>query len=817
MIIEKIDEVISEMTLKEKASLLVGYQSFNTLPIERLNIPTLSLSDGPNGLRKEDKSTENNLTGVANSFRATCFPSPSTIASSWNKDNFYKMGQAIAKECKYYGTNILLGPGVNIKKNPLCGRNFEYLSEDPYLTGILASNMVTGLQEEGVGACIKHFACNNNEKYRYNGDSIVDERALREIYLKPFEMVVKKAKPFAIMTAYNKINGEFASQNIHLQKEILRDEWNFDGLSMTDWGGGVTRSLGLKAGTDLEMPGMINHNIQNLIDAVQNGEIEESLIDNSVRRILEAINKTEINDKECDFEKNNELAVDIATDSAVLLENDGILPLNKQDKFLVIGDLFKTMRYQGSGSSLLNPYHFLSHEEAFENRNINYEFVRGYKESEFDIDATLHNEALAKAQEAETILLYVGLNDYIESEGFDRKDMKLPNNQLQLINDLLKLNKKIVVVLFGGSSIELPFAKNVNAILNMMLPGQGGGEATTRLLFGEACPNGRLSETWVKSYECVPFYNEFTSSPNEKYKESIYVGYRYYLSANKIDDVLYPFGYGLSYTTFEISKAKIKEEENKFIIRIDVTNTGEYAGSEVVQIYVSHNSMNLFTPLRELKSFGKVFLNPGETKELVLEVDYDDLKSFDVSSNRYIMERGEYQFEIGLNSNNILLVKSFMIAGEVVSNIYNDYVKDYYFNPINITSVTDDVFEQLIGHKIPDYEFDKKPYTLETPIGEYSTRMGRLFKKIAIGLGMKQYKKGCQMEDGPEKERNKKTGLFVARAMESNSLRSLMNSSSGILKYNYATAILELVNGHFFKAIYKLCKKDKIKIKKKKK
>ena len=813
MIIENIDKVIKEMTLKEKVTLLVGYKSFNTLPIERLGIPTLSLSDGPNGLRKEDDQKDN-LTGIACSLPATCFPVGATVACSWNKENFYNMGKAIAQECKRYGTNILLGPAINIKRNPLCGRNFEYLSEDPYLTGVLGSEIVKGIQDQGVGACVKHFACNNNENYRYNGDSIVDERALREIYLKPFEMVVKNAKPWALMTAYNQVNGSFASENYHIQKEILRDEWGFDGISMTDWGGGVDRVKGLIAGTDLEMPGMINHNVQRLVDGLKNNEISISLIDESVRRILTAINRTEILDKTCDLDANNLLAADIATDSAVLLENDGILPLNKNEKYLVIGDLFNCMRYQGSGSSLLNPYKFIDHKDVFKERNIRYDFVRGYKESEFDTDLVLQEEALNKAQDADTILYYCGLNDYIESEGFDRKDMKLPQNQLVLLNELLKLGKKIVVVLFGGSSIELPFAKRVNAILNMMLPGQAGGEATTRLLFGEACPNGRLMETWMKSYSCVPFGNEFVENPIEKYKESIYVGYRYYLSANKMSDVLYPFGYGLSYTSFEISRAKIKEEENKYIIKVDVKNTGRYAGAEVVQIYVSRKSNDLFHPLRELKSFGKVYLEPGETKELVLEVLYEDLRSFDVHRNTWIIERGEYSFEIGLHSDNILLVKSFMIAGNVVGKIYSDEIKNYYFNPENLTSVTDEAFEELIGYKLPVYVKDNRPYTLETPIGEFNTRLGRMFKNIAIGIGMKQYKNGCKMPDGPEKERNKKTGLFVARMMESNSIRSLMNSSSGILKYNYAQAILELANGHFFKAIFKLMKKDRLKIRK---
>lgn len=797
---------IKEMTLHEKASLLCGYKNMSLYPIPHLNIRSLTLSDGPNGLRVE-KEGGNSLDGISNALPSTCFPSGVNFASTWNRDLIYKVGQAIGDECLHYGINVVLGPAINIKRNPLCGRNFEYFSEDPYLAGELGTQYVLGVQDKKVGCCLKHFACNNNEKNRFSGDSILDPRALHEIYLKPFEKVVKKAKPYAIMSAYNKVNGVHCSENGYLLNDILRKEWKFDGLSMTDWGGIVSRDKALVNGTDLEMPGQVNHSISLIEQGVENKTISESIVDESVLRILNAIEKTNAEKKQADFKKNYDFSMKVAQESAVLLKNENhILPLKKDKKYIVIGDFFRYIRYQGSGSALLNPYYLYSHKDIFDRYHVNYEYYQGFKEEETKVDEKLENEVLSHLKDRdEEILFFGGLNDYVESEGFDRENTNMPRNQISLLEKLLKMKKKIVLILHSGSVITEKVLDDVDAVLDLLLPGEAGAEACYHLLFGDFSPCGRLAETWMTEYQDVPFYDEFTKTKQDIYKESIFVGYRYYLS--KKERIRYPFGYGLSYASFEYSSLEYERVDNGYRFSFIIKNNGDIDSYDVPQIYVSHDS-ELMHPEKELKGFEKVYLKAKEEKKVSIFISDDDLKIYDVTKNKFILEEGEYKFSLGRDVLDILLSMGIKIDGEKIENIYSDKLMRYYLNLENLTSITNEEYEELLGYHIPEIKKEKK-ITFETPIGEMKTPFGKLFLKVTTGISKHLFKKACKIKDRNLRERKKKAALFVLKMIPNNSLRSLCYSSSGALTYPVAQGIIEMCNHHYIKGVHKMLKKDK--------
>lgn len=794
--------MIDKIKLKDKARILCGHKTMSTYPIKEFNIKELKLSDGPNGVRIEDRNG-NSLGGISNSLPATCFPSGSTLSSSWNRDLLKKVGEAIGEECNYYDVNVILGPAINIKRNPKCGRSFEYYSEDPLLSGYLACEYINGVQSKNVLACLKHFACNNNEKYRFCGNSIVDSRALHEIYLKPFELAVKNTKVGAVMNSYNQINGIYSSENKYLLTELLRNKWGFEGLIMTDWGGIVDRVKGLKAGTDLEMPGMVKHSINRIINSVNNNELDINIVDKSVERIIKAIEKTKEHNNYCDFDKNYNLAIEAAIDGAVLLKNnDHILPLNNKNKIIIVGGLFEEVRYQGSGSSLINPYKLSYHKVSLNKRNIKYQYYKGYIASEPIPNISLEEEVLNNINNYDYILYYCGQNDYIESEGFDRETVELPENQLSLLNKLIKLNKKIILVLFGGSMIELPFYDNVSAILYMGLPGEGIGEATTSLIFGEKSPSGRLTETWPIAYSDVLFGNEFTSSPNEIYKESIFVGYRYYNTINK--KVRFPFGYGLSYSEFSYSNFKIEKKED-IIVSCRVKNLKAIEASTVLQVYTSINDSKIYRPNKELKGFTKVLLAPYEEKNINITIKKEDLMVY--YDNEFVLENGFYDIYLSNNVNEDFYKETIFITGKALIKD-SELTSKYYSNLNNLVNITIDDYMTITNKKIIPYEKNKRPYTLETPIEEFDTLFGKLFRKIMCSVGYHQYKKGCRMKDGPEKERMKKAGLFVYKLMPYNSLRTICYSSSGMLSYKMANVILEFVNKNYFKGIKLLFKRD---------
>ncbi|MDD4544121.1 MAG: glycoside hydrolase family 3 C-terminal domain-containing protein, partial [Clostridia bacterium] len=758
-------------------------------------IPSLCMADGPHGLRKQTGNQDN---GISQSELAIAFPTAVTVASSWNPDNAYLMGEAIAKECTHYGVDILLGPGANIKRNPLCGRNFEYYSEDPLLSSKMGAEEVHGLQNNGVGATVKHFALNNSENYRFMGNSIADERAMREIYLKSFEHIVKEGKPYAMMCAYNQINGTFCSENKWLLNDVLRDEWGFDGLVMTDWGAMKDRIEALKAGLDLEMPGDTAICRKWIRDSINDKTLSIEVLDKAVINVLKLINKCEnTTDDSIDFELHDRLACAIAEDSAVLMKNDGILPLNKGEKYLITGMLFEKMRYQGSGSSMINAIKVTSPKDAFDKAGISYEYCTGYEEKDNPPDISLITKAVEKSRLYDKVLVFAGLTDYVESEGSDRETMKLPQNQIALIDQLIAAGKKVVIILFGGSVCELPFKDNVSAILNMFLPGQNGGTATQRLLFGLKNPCGKLSETWPDSYDDVPYGNDFGKSINEVYKESIFVGYRYYLTANK--KVAYPFGYGLSYTAFEYSDMRVEKKDSKFTVSCNMKNVGKYDGAEVVQLYVKAPKSDVIKPLKELRAFTKVYLSVGESKRVEMVIDEDNLHYYNTSAGKWLLETGQYDIFICSDCTEVKLSQTVSIEGDDSVLTYSQKVVTAYNK--DIADISDDIFEEVLKDKIPLLQ-PRRPFTIESRFSDLSDSLtGKMLFKSVMSVANKQRRQAEKLPEGLEKDNRIKGALFLSRILESNSLRSMSMSASKSFPYNFALGFMEMANGHIIKGI----------------
>ncbi len=790
-----IDRLIKEMTNEEKAAIVAGTDFMYTNPISRLGIPSVCMADGPHGLRKQTGAQDN---GISQSEPATAFPTAVTTASSWNTDNARKIGEAIGKECNNYGVSILLGPGVNIKRNPLCGRSFEYFSEDPLLAGEMGAAEVCGVQSQGVGVSVKHFALNNSENFRFMGNSIVDMRAIREIYLRAFERIVKKAKPTSLMCAYNQINGTYCSENKWLLTDILRKEWNFDGAVMTDWGAMHDRVASLKSGLDLEMPGDTAICRKWIMDGLQESTLTQSELDAAVRNVLTLVDRVQKNGEyaKADFESNHILAGEIAEDCAVLLKNDCALPLSKTDKLLVVGDLFEKMRYQGAGSSMINPTRVTTPKNAFDEKKTDYTFCRGYAENKIEPDDTMIAEAVTKSADFDKVLIFAGLTDYVESEGGDRENMHLPNNQLALIEKMIKTGKQITVVLFGGSVIELPFADKVNAILHMFLPGQNGGSACANLLFGDKTPSGKLAETWVESYADVPFGDKFGKSINEVYKESIYVGYRYYQTAHK--KVRYPFGYGLSYTEFAYKNMVVKDNGDFVTVTAEIQNIGEYDGAEVVELYVKAPKSDIFKPEKELRGFAKVYLKKGESKTAEITFERSELAYFDIKENRFIVEDGEYEILLCSDVETVKLSEKLTISGEKAVSPYSDEAAKVYSNA-NMSAVTDKLFENVSGLTIPP-EPPTKPITLESRFTNLrSSFMGKILFSAVLGVANKQKKRAEKLPEGTEKDNCTKGAMFLSKVLESNSLISMSMCAGTTFPYNFAEGFMHLSNGHIFR------------------
>ncbi|GAA0099356.1 glycoside hydrolase family 3 C-terminal domain-containing protein [Paraclostridium bifermentans] len=663
-----IKELIKQMSLEEKASLCSGLNFWNTKPIERLNIPSIMMTDGPHGLRKQSEGADH--LGINESVEATCFPTASALACSFDRDLVKELGIAIGEECQSENVSIVLGPGANIKRSPLCGRNFEYYAEDPYLSSEMAKNQIQGTQSQGIGTSLKHFAANNQEHRRMTIDTIVDERTLREIYLASFETAVKEAHPWTVMCAYNKLNGEYCSENYRLLTEILRNEWGFEGFVVSDWGAVNDRDKGLSSGLELQMPadGGMGDNL--IVEAVKRNRLSEGVLDEAVERILNIIFKAVENKREnviYSKEKHHELARKIAGECMVLLKNEEkILPLKKEDNIAVIGELATKVRYQGGGSSHINPTKVDNAYEEIVNfaGTENVRYARGYDLSIDDTIYDLAEEAKKLAIEADKVILFIGLPERYESEGFDRTHLNIPKNQYDLVKTLKSVNENIVVVLSNGSPIEMPFVSDVKAILEAYLTGQASGKAICDLLYGEVNPSGKLAETFPLKLSDNPSYLNFPGEVDKvEYKEGIFVGYRYY--DKKAMDVLFPFGYGLSYTNFEYSNLKISKNEigdtEKVTVSVNIKNIGDVFGKEIVQLYIRDKESSVTRPEKELKGFEKIGLEPGEEKEVTFILNKRSFAYYNVDLGDWHVESGEFEILIGKSSREIVLKEVIIV------------------------------------------------------------------------------------------------------------------------------------------------------------
>ena len=691
--------LLKKLTLEEKCALLSGAETFKTRGMPEHGIPQIWLSDGPHGLRKQ--AGESDHLGLNPSVPATCFPTASAIANSWDTALGEEIGAALGEEAAAQEVSVVLGPGLNMKRNPLCGRSFEYFSEDPYLAGKLAAGYIRGIQSKGVAACPKHFAVNSQETRRMASDSIVDERTLREIYLTGFEIAVKEGHPRSIMSSYNLVNGTYANENKHLLMEILRGEWGFDGAVITDWGGSNDHALGVKNGSTLEMPAPGGDSVRELLAAVESGKISESDIDARLSELLPLVFDTkaalDAAPREFDAAAHHALARRAAAESLVLLKNEGaLLPLAAGTKVAVIGDFAKNPRYQGAGSSMVNS----TQVDVLLDKLIDSELnVIGYQQG-FDRhgkpDAALQRSACELATQADTVILCMGLDEIAESEGLDRSNLRLAQNQVELLQAVAAVNPKIVVVLYSGSVVETPWLDNCQALLYAALGGQAGAGAVADALTGKVNPCGKLAETWPLTYADVPSAADFaTRRKTVEYREGLYIGYRYFTTAEKA--VRFPFGYGMSYTTFAYSDMAADEQG----VSLTVTNTGSVAGTEIVQLYVAKKSSELFRPAKELKGFARVTLAPGEKQRITIMLDDKAFRFWNVKANRWEIEGGEYELLVGASVEDIRLCEKISVHGTATVHPYEDRDLDCYYKG-DVLHVSDADFEKLLGHPIPN-------------------------------------------------------------------------------------------------------------------
>ena len=787
-----IDELISKLTLEEKAGLCSGRDYWTTKPVARLGIPTVRMSDGPHGLRLE---MEDNDKSMNESYPATAFPPAATFASSWDVSIAGQMGEEIAIQCLDQDVSVILGPGVNIKRSPLCGRNFEYLSEDPYLSSRMCVGYVGGVQKHNVGVSVKHFCANNQESRRMTINAVVDERALREIYMPAFESAVKEAQPWTIMCSYNRVNGEYASDNKRLLTDILRNEWGFKGIVVSDWNATNNRVQGVKAGLDLEMPYSGGLTDKHIVKAVKNGELAEEELDKVVRRVLEFVYKCASNQYsgvEADYERGHKLARHIAESSAVLLKNEGkALPLSDDEDIALIGELARTSRYQGSGSSRINPYKLVSLTEAMTAEGKKFAFEPGYTTDNANPDDDLITRAVELAKTKKTVVAAIGLTEDYECEGYDRSHIDLPEAQNRLLSALTKVCDNVIVVLYGGSPVAMPWIGDVKAVLNAYLPGEAGGEAVCRLLYGKVNPSGKLAETYPLSLDDYLASKYFGMGPKVvEHRESIFVGYRYYDSAEK--EVLFPFGYGLSYTTFEYSNLKIDGAKVSFT----VTNTGDMDGAEVCQLYVGARNSRVFRAKKELKRFVKVFLKKGQSTDVTFTLDDRCFAFYNTEINDWYVENCDYEIMVGASSRDIRLSGTIRISGRAVAPM-PDYVSKCpsYYGIGEVGSISDEEFTRLYGKKLPSNEPSRRgEFDLTTTLGELSCCLiGKIIIKVAPSVIKGQV-------ENPDMT----TMLMLMQGMRELPLRGLIGISGGIADIKVIRGMMEWGNRHRLKGLFLL-------------
>ncbi|RAK12725.1 beta-glucosidase [Halanaerobium saccharolyticum] len=712
---KNIDKILKELTLKEKASLLSGGDFWQTEAVERLDIPSIFLVDGPHGVRYV---ADRHHADPAK--KATCFPTAVNLAASWDLAIIEKVAAALAEEAKALGVDVLLGPGINIKRSPLGGRNFEYFSEDPFLSARLAVKFIRTVQKNGIGTSLKHYTANNQEYKRFSIDAQIDERPLREIYLAAFEKVVKEANPWTIMAAYNQINGDFATENEYLLKDILRDEWGHDNLIVSDWWAVHNRVKALKAGLDLEMPGPDPVNDQKIVEAVEAGELAEEKVDESVTRILDLILKAQSTTKEKNelpAAEHHQLAREVAAETIILLKNQGdLLPLTEakleeKESLLVVGELAEEVRYQGIGSSQVNPTRLDTHYQALEDKfseQLKLHYTPGYSsEAEREENENLKEKALREAENKDYVIIYAGLPDKVEAEGYDRDDMQLPEAQNQLIKEIAAANPNIIVVLNNGSAVDLrEWIDNVSAVIEAGLPGQAGALALADIIAGEVNPSAKLAESYPLQLEDNPSYLNFPgSSGTVRYGEGIYIGYRYYDKKNQ--ELLFPFGYGLSYTEFAYRALEAPdhlEAGEKLKVKVLIENTGLFKGKEIVQLYISQNNPGLDRPPKELKAFGKIELDAGEKQWLELEVDHQDLAYYHPDAG-WIVEADQFKIMIGASSRDIKFTEEIQVESRqrLKALTAETPLEDWLADPLGKKAVT----EVLSSEQIEEAGFFK--------------------------------------------------------------------------------------------------------------
>lgn len=811
-IARKMDEakkLVDKMTLEEKASLLSGATFWETKGVDRVGVNAYMVTDGPHGLRKQLGDSDH--LGLNESYPSTCFPTASITSCSFDKEIYKEMGEALGKECLKNNVAVLLGPGINIKRSPLCGRNFEYLSEDPFLTGELSVAYVNAVQSKNIGVSVKHYLANNQEKRRFTTNSVIDERALREIYLNAFETVIKNSQPWTLMCAYNLINDVYASDNKRFMNDITRDEWGFEGAIITDWGAMNDRVKAVEAGLDLEMPSSGGVNDKLIVKAVKQGKLDEKYVDICVQRMTAiALMHQENTVENFDEDSHNELARKIARESAVLLRNDkNILPIDKKSKIAIIGEFAKIPRYQGSGSSRINPIKVTNVLDEFKSKGINYQYAKGYDAKTGKSSDTLIKEAIETAKNAEKAIIFVGLTEAYESEGYDREHINMPEDMNELVDQISKVNNNTIIVVMTGSAVLMPWRDNVKGILLVGLTGQNNGGPIYDLVFGDYSPSGKLSETYPLSVSDNPSYHNFAKDDyNVLYKESIYVGYRYYDKANKA--VQYPFGYGLSYTNFEygdikVSSSKINDTDN-LKVSLKVKNTGNRAGKEIVQLYVAPFEDKVFKPIRELKGFVKVHLEAGESKKVEFDLNKRSFAFYNINTNDWCVDSGVYNIEIGASSRDIRLVASVDIVNtdNAIIPDYRSNTPSYYSLPKDTLSINDKEFEALLGRTLPEAP-PKRPFTINSPLGDLQeVAKGRFLIKIAKKVAAKQLSGG----EANEFEASDMQKMIDAMLLDV-PIRTALMVANGKLNHRQLEGFATIMDGKFFKGLGMMLTKNK--------
>jgi beta-glucosidase len=782
----KHEDLIRQMTLEEKCYLLSGKDFWQTRSVQRLEIGNVSLSDGPHGIRKQEGAGDQ--LGLNGSLPATCYPTAATVANSWDPALGEEIGRHLGAEAAAQGVGVLLGPGLNIKRSPLCGRNFEYFSEDPYLAGKMAAGYIRGIQANGISACPKHFAANSQELRRMASDSVMDERTLREIYLTGFEIAVKEGGAKAIMSSYNRVNGVYANENEHLLQEILRDEWGFDGFVVSDWGASNDHVEGVRAGSHLEMPTTGGDSDLELVQAVKDGRLSEDILNQRVDELLCVLlpvrHAVDAAAKDFDKDAHHDMARRAAEESIVLLKNDdNILPLSKGARVAVIGEFAQKARYQGAGSSVVNPTKLDNAMDVIGKYELDVVgFEPGYPRTGKG-DSAMQSKAVELAKQADIVLLYLGLDEISESEGLDRSSMKLPQSQVDLLAAVSAVNSNVVVVMSAGSAVEMPWLGQCKALIHGYLCGQAGADAMFRALLGEANPSGKLAETYPIRYEdnsSAPYFP--AKQRTAEYREGLFVGYRGYDSANV--PVLFPFGYGLSYTTFAYSDLTVSGDEAVFTL----TNTGSRDGAEVAQLYVSRPDGKVFRPAKELKGFAKVYLKAGESCKVTIPLDDKAFRYFNVKTDRFEVEGGKYQILIGASSADIKLTTTVTVQGTDAPLPYDPAELPSYYAGVT-SAVPDAEFTALLGRPIPDGTWDGMLDMNDAICQMYYCKSApaRLVWKILTNMLNKSIEKG-------EPDLNI---TFIYNMP----FRGIAKMAGGLCTMEMAEGILTIVNGHFFKGL----------------